>query len=160
MMVSIPCWYHLIVIDTFRCLQVLLHTFNITIVFAYWHNPNFTICELLDTFENCKQRMSHFTCWSIARLTTSFILVNVFLLFVESVYSQTYSAFRHHVYIIHILYSLVYSRCRKILCYEKMYRSVYYTFTWHSFKRKFYVYLTVECVVLNQFLQNFTHTVV
>ncbi len=77
---------------------------NYDTVFIYQQIPNFTNCEHLVTFEKCEHHMSHFISRSVARSTISFIIVNVFpLLLMESVYPQTYCAFRHNIYTIHIL---------------------------------------------------------
>ncbi len=60
--------------------------------------------------------------------TTSSIIVDVFPLLKESVCRCTYIAFMPHVYTVCILQPLVYGQCRTILCHEKTYHSVYFTF--------------------------------
>ncbi len=73
------------------------HVGNFHTVFVYEQIPNFMNRKPSVTFENCEHHMSHFISRSLVLSTTSFIVVNVFSLLVESVYPQMYSVFKRHI---------------------------------------------------------------
>ncbi len=146
---------------TFSGKNVLYSVGNFDTVLIYQQNPNFTNCEPAVTFENCEHSISRFINWSIALLTISFIIVNVFpFLLAEFEYQWMYGAFRLYVYNIDVFWLLVYGQHRKILCCGKTYHSVLFSLSRQTLKRKFYVYLIVERLVLNRFLCNFIQIVV
>ncbi len=91
-------------VSTFTRLFLSVNCLGIHLAPIYQHIINFTNFEPSITFEHCEYCTSCFISLSIIQSTTSFIVVNIFLLLlVESVYPWIYHAFRYQIYTEHIL---------------------------------------------------------